>query len=89
MTQQIDPSRFKRATVNLKKLAIFLALIGLILLYLGWIRYPLEEEPGIQEMVWVFRIVSVVILYASLKCFLIERHLRTSAKGDAAKLDKA
>jgi len=82
MTQQIDPSRFKRATVNLKKLAIFLALIGLTLLYLGWIRYPLEEEPGMQEMVWVFRIVSVVILYASLKCFLIGRYLEPAEHDD-------
>jgi len=61
MTQQIDATRFKRATVNLKKVAIFLALIGLTLLYLGWIRYPLGEASLVREMVWVLRITPIVI----------------------------
>ncbi len=77
MTQQIDASRFTRATGNLKKVAIFLALIGVTMLYLGWIRYPIGGETMMQEMVWVIRIVSIMILYVSLKCFLIERYLKS------------
>ena len=38
MTQSVDPARFERATVNLKKVAIFLGLIGATLLFLGWLR---------------------------------------------------
>ena len=77
MTEPIDPARFERATANLKKLAIFLALIGLVLLYVGWLRYPLGDEAMMREMVWVLRIASIVILYAALKGFLIARYLTT------------
>ena len=75
MTQPIDPARLERATTNLKKLAIFLALIGLALLYFGWLRYSLGDETMMGEAVWVLRIVSLLILYASLKCYMIARYL--------------
>ncbi len=77
MSHQIDASRFTRATGNLKKAAIFLGLIGVTMLYLGWIRYPMGGETIVQEMVWVIRIASIMILYVSLKCFLIERYLKS------------
>ena len=75
MTQLIDPARLERATANLKKLVIFLVLIGLALLYLEWFRYPLGDETVVREMVWALRIVSLLILYASLKCYMIARYL--------------
>ena len=75
MTESNDDKRLKRATTNLKKVAVFLALIGFVTLYLGWIRYSLEGDSIIQEMVWTLRIVSILIVYASLKCFLIGRYL--------------
>lgn len=78
MTQQIDAVRFERTTTNLKKVAILLALVALILLYLGWIRYSPGDETVIQEMVWALRIVSMVIIYVALKCFLIGRYLEAS-----------
>jgi hypothetical protein len=82
-TTQIDTKRLKRATGNLNKVAILLALVGLTLLYLGWIRYPVESEDLMREMVWCLRIVTVVILYISLKCFLIARYLGTNeVEGD-------
>ena len=75
MTQLIDPACLERATANLKKLVIFLVLIGLALLYLEWFRYPLGDETVVREMVWALRIVSLLILYASLKCYMIARYL--------------
>lgn len=75
---QIDTERLKRATGNLNKVAIVLAIVGLALLYLGWIRYPVESKDLMREMVWCLRIVAVIILYVSLKCFLIVRYLGTN-----------
>lgn len=82
MTESNEDGRLKRATTNLKKVAVFLALIGFVTLYLGWIRYSLESDPIIQEMVWTLRIVSILIVYAALKCFLIGRYLEPAEHDD-------
>ncbi len=70
-----ENGRLERATGNLKKVAIFLALIGLTMLYLGWIRYLPDHGTVVEEPVWVMRVTSILVLYASLKCFLIGRYL--------------
>jgi hypothetical protein len=78
MRTQSDLERHKIATINLKKVTIFLAVVGAIVVYLGWIRYPFEEEGLLREMAWVIRIVSIVVIYVALKCFLILRYFNAS-----------
>jgi len=69
----MNSDRIDRVSSNLKKLSAFLAVVGIALLYAGWIALPQET---VSTGLWIVRIGGVLVIYAAAKDFAIEKYLK-------------
>ncbi len=69
----MDSDRIERVSSNLKKVSILLGILAVGLLYSGWIALPTESD---RAGLWIVRIGAVMVGYASMKCFFINRYMR-------------
>ncbi len=71
----MNTNRFDRASSNLLKLSMFLAVTTAVLVYAGW--FALLANPD-SVALWCVRIGAVSVGYGALKCFAIQRYMNSN-----------
>ena len=75
LKRNVDERLFDRAYSNLQKVSIFLFVIGLGLIYIGFFRYDSLEAQEFKELLVIVRVSCLVMFYLGIKIRMISNYL--------------